>query len=103
MTKKKLPPVHPGEVLLEDFLKPLNLTMNRLALELRVSPNRISQIVEGDRDITADTAFRLARYFGTTPELWLGIQMQFNIETARDKLLAQIEREVQPRAAAKAA
>jgi addiction module HigA family antidote len=97
--KKDLPPVHPGEILREEFLKPLNLTMNRLALDLHVPANRISQIVEGERAVSADTALRLARYFGTTPDLWLGMQMQYDLETATDQLAGQIEREVRPREA----
>jgi antitoxin HigA-1 len=70
----KLSPIHPGEVLLEDFMKPLGLTQYALAKALRVQPLRISQIVRGQRAITADTALRLARYFGTTPKVWLGLQ-----------------------------
>jgi addiction module HigA family antidote len=97
--KKELPPVHPGEVLLEEFLKPLALSMHRLAMDLHVPANRISQIVEGQRSVTADTALRLARYFDTTPDFWLGIQMQYDLESANDNLSAQIEREVQPRTA----
>ena len=97
--KKDLPPVQPGEILLEEFLKPLKLSMNRLALDLHVSANRITQIVEGKRAVSADTALRLARYFGMTPDFWLGVQMQYDLETATAQLAAQIEHEVQPRQA----
>lgn len=94
---KKLPPIHPGEVLLEEFLKPLGMSINQLALALRVPANRINQIVSGERDISADTAFRLARYFGVGPDFWLGLQMQYNLEQAENMLAAKIAREVQPR------
>ncbi len=94
--KRDLRPVHPGEILLEEFLKPLGLTMNRLSLDLHVPANRIVQIVDGQRSVTVDTALRLARYFGTTPDLWLNLQKDYDLRIARDKLEAQIEREVQP-------
>lgn len=96
---KKLPPIHPGEILKEEFLKPLGMSMNQLALALRVPNNRINQIVEGQREISADSAFRLARYFGTTPDFWLGLQMQYNLDKAQDELAAKIEQDVRPRAA----
>ncbi len=95
----KLPPIHPGEILKAEFLKPLGMSMNQLALALRVPNNRINQIVEGAREITPDTAFRLARYFGTSPDFWLGLQMQYQLEKAEDELAAKIEKEVRPRAA----
>jgi addiction module HigA family antidote len=101
--KRDIPPVHPGEILLEEFLKPMNLSMHRLAMDLHVPANRISQIVEGARSVTADTALRLSRYFGTTPELWLGLQMDFDLRTALEDISEQIEHEVQPRPAPKAA
>ena len=94
---KKLPPIHPGEILREEFLKPLSMSMNQLALALRVPANRINQIVSGQRAISADTAFRLARYFGVGADFWLGLQMQFSLEQAEDELAEKIAREVQPR------
>jgi antitoxin HigA-1 len=94
---KKLPPIHPGEILLEEFLKPLAITMNRLAEELHVPANRITQIVEGRRSITGETALRLARYFGTSPEFWLGMQKDYDLQVARDEFEAEVERQIQPR------
>ena len=91
---KRLPPVHPGEVLLEDFMKPLGLSQYRVALDIGVSPLRISQIVRGKRAITADTALRLARYFGTSPGIWLRLQARYDLEVAQEKLAQQINREV---------
>ncbi len=95
--KREVPPVHPGEILSEEFLKPLGLTMNQLALALRVPANRINAIVAGDRGITADTALRLGRYFGTSAQFWINLQARFDLESTKDKLAAKIEREVQPR------
>jgi len=94
---KKLPPIHPGEILLEEFLKPLGMSMNKLADELHVPANRITQIVEGDRSITGETALRLARYFGTSPEFWLGMQKDYDLQVARDQFEAEVERQVHPR------
>ncbi len=94
---KKLPPIHPGEILREEFLKPLGMSMNKLADELHVPANRITQIVEGRRSITGETALRLARYFGTSAEFWLGIQKDYDLEVARDEFEAQVERQVHPR------
>ncbi len=91
---KKLAPIHPGEVLAEDFMAPRGLTANRLALELRVPPNRLSEIIRGRRSVTAETALRLARYFDTSPDLWLGLQAEFDLRTARDEVGKRIEREV---------
>ena len=79
---KLLPPIHPGEHLLEDFMKPLKLSRNAVARELRVPPQRISEIVQGSRGITADTALRLARYFGTSPQFWLNLQTRYDLQTA---------------------
>ena len=95
---KKLPPVHPGEVLLEDFMKPLGLSQYRVAMDIGVPPLRINQIVHGKRAITADTALRLARYFGTTPGIWLRLQVRYDLELAQNKLGDRIEREVLRRA-----
>ena len=96
---KKLPPVHPGEVLREDFMVPTGTSINQLALDLHVAPNRILEIVKGKRAITADTALRLAQYLGTTPDFWLGLQMQYDLERAQDELAEKIQREVRRRAA----
>jgi addiction module HigA family antidote len=92
-------PIHPGEVLREDFLKPLKLSQYALARALGVPQIRVSEIVNGKRAITPDTALRLARYFGTSAEFWLGMQATYDLETARDRLGAEIEAAVQPRAA----
>jgi addiction module HigA family antidote len=81
---KTMPPIHPGETLWEDFLKPLGLTANRLATELFVPATRINDIVRGRRAITADTALRLARYFGTTAQLWINLQSNYDLELAKD-------------------
>jgi addiction module HigA family antidote len=94
---KKLPPIHPGEILSEEFLKPLGMSMNKLADELHVPSNRITQIVEGRRSITGETALRLARYFGTSAEFWLGMQKDYDLQVARDEFEAEVERQVQPR------
>ena len=91
---KKLHPVHPGEVLQEEFLKPLNLSQNRLATEMGVPPRRINEIVLGKRSVTADTALRLARYFGTSPQFWLGLQADYDLDVAADTLGRRLEREV---------
>ena len=94
---KKLPPIHPGEILLEEFLKPFGMSMNKLAEELHVPANRITQIVEGNRSITGETALRLARYFGTSPEFWLGMQKDYDLQVARDEFEARVEKQVRPR------
>src|SRR5262249_43483540 len=94
---KKLPPIHPGEILLQKFLKPLGMSMNKLAYQLHVPANRITQIVDGRRSITGETALRLARYFRTSPEFWLGLQKDYDLQVARDEFEAEVEREVQPR------
>ena len=95
-TKKgvKLTPVHPGEVLLEEFLKPMDLTANRVATEIHVAATRIGEIIHGRRSITAETAIRLARYLGTTPEFWLGLQMDYDLDIAADALATRLIREV---------
>ncbi len=92
----KIPPIHPGEILQEEFLKPLGISQNALARALRVPPDRINAIVQGKRSITADTALRLARAFGTTPQFWLNLQAHYDLEIARENLESQIEREVLP-------
>ncbi len=91
---KILSPIHPGEVLLEDFMKPLGLSQYRLAKDIGVTPIRISQIVNGQRAITVDTALRLARYFGTSPAVWLRLQAGYDLESAGDELKERINREV---------
>jgi addiction module HigA family antidote len=95
MAEKRLDPVHPGEVLMEEFLKPLGLSQNRLALDIGVHPRRINEIVLKKRAITANTALRLARYFGTTPEFWLGLQAQYDLDVEQDRYGEILEREVQ--------
>ena len=97
MAEEKLPPVHPGEVLLEEFLKPLNLSQNRLGLSIGVHPRRINEIVLHKRRVTAETALRLARYFGTTPQFWLGLQADYDLDVAADQLGERLGREVQVR------
>jgi addiction module HigA family antidote len=97
---KKLPPVHPGEILLEELMKPFKLSANKLSLELRVPSNRIVGIVNGERSITADTALRLSRYFGMSAQFWMNAQGRYDLEVAEDERADAIEREVQPRGAA---
>jgi len=93
----KLPPIHPGETLREDFLKPLGLSANRLAMELHVPVTRINDIVNGRRSITADTALRLGRYFGTSPQFWINLQTNYDLEVVRDAAGKMIETQVRPR------
>ncbi|RMF01001.1 MAG: addiction module antidote protein, HigA family [Chloroflexi bacterium] len=93
----RLPPVHPGEVLLEDFMKPMGLSQYRLAKDIGVPALRISQIVNGKRAITVDTAMRLARYFGTSAMVWLRLQVRYDLEVAEEKLQEKINREVKVR------
>lgn len=100
MKNKRIPPVHPGEVLLEDFLKPLGLSQYRLAKEMNVYPRKINEIVHGKRAITADTALRLSRYFGTTAELWMNLQALYDLEKTRDEIKAEIEQDIVPMAIA---
>lgn len=92
--KKKLHPVHPGEVLLEEFLKPMDVSQNRLALNIGVPARRINEIVLGKRGITADTALRLARFFGTSAEFWLGLQSQYDLDITAEELGERLEKEV---------
>ncbi len=94
MPGKKLDPIHPGEVLLEEFLKPMGLSQNRLALSIGVAPRRINEIVLGKRGITADTALRLARFFTMSPQFWLGLQMDYELDVALDTLSDRLDREV---------
>jgi len=94
MKKKKLHPVHPGEVLFEEFLKPMGLSQNKLALNIGVPPRRINEIVLEKRKITADTALRLARFFGTSSGFWLGLQAQYDLDVTADELGDSLEKEV---------
>ena len=94
--EKLLSPIHPGEILRADFMEPLGLSMNRLALDLRVPVTRVAEIVHERRGITPDTALRLARYFNTSPGFWLNLQSAYDLEVAQDKLSRTIEREVRP-------
>lgn len=96
---KKLPNVYPGEILLEEFLRPLEISQNRLAREISVPPRRINEIVLGKRSITADTALRLARYFGTSDSFWMGLQADYDLEEAKNRLKSKLDREIQPFAA----
>jgi addiction module HigA family antidote len=93
---RKLQPVHPGEILREEFMAPLKLSMNRLALELRVPVTRIGEIVHERRGISPETALRLARYFNTSPEFWMNLQTAFDLEMTRNTEQAKVERDVQP-------
>jgi antitoxin HigA-1 len=90
----KLPPVHPGAVLLEEFLEPMGLSQYRLAKDISVPPRRINEIVHGKRAVTADTALRLARYLGTTPRFWLNLQAQYDLDVESDRLGDRLDREV---------
>jgi addiction module HigA family antidote len=99
VTGKKLPPVHPGEILRDELLKPMKISVYMLARAIKVPRSRVNDIVRGRRGITADTAFRLARYFGTTPELWINLQARYDLDVANRTLRRRIEREVRPRAA----
>lgn len=94
MPKEKLPPIHPGEVLLEEFMKPLGITQYRLAKDVCVPPRRINEIVHGKRGITADTALRLARYFGTSDRFWLNLYTNYELELQRDRLGNRLDDEV---------
>jgi antitoxin HigA-1 len=97
--RAKQPPVHPGEILREDFMKPLGLSQNRLAMDLRVPLTRVADIVHERRTITADTAMRLGRYFDTSPRFWLNLQAAYDLDVAEDKLGPTIAREVRQRSA----
>ncbi|HYA13917.1 MAG TPA: HigA family addiction module antitoxin [Syntrophales bacterium] len=94
MKPKKIKPLHPGEVLSEEFLRPMGISQNRLALEIGVPPRRINEIVLEKRRITADTALRLGRYFRMSPQFWLGLQMDYDLDTEEDKIADRLDREV---------
>lgn len=99
-SSKKLEPIHPGEILLEDFMKPLGISINQLSRDLNVPPNRISAIVNGSRSITADTALRLGAYFGVSPETWLGLQLDYDLRVIRRSDGDRILRSIRTRPAA---
>jgi addiction module HigA family antidote len=99
MKNEKLAPVHPGEILQKEFLTPLGLSQNKLAMALRVPARRINEIVLGKRAITADTALRLARYFGMSAHFWLGLQMDYELDVAEDALESRIKKEIIPMSA----
>ena len=101
MATKKVDPVHPWEILQKEFLEPMGLTQNRLALALGVPARRINEIVLGKRGITADTALRLARYFKMSPQFWLGLQMDYELDVAEDTLEGKLEKEIAPMSAAR--
>ncbi len=96
MSEKKLAPVHPGEVLQEEFLKPMGLSQNQVALAMGVPARRINEIVLGRRRITADTALRLGRYFGVSPQFWLCLQVDYDLDLAEDELSERLDQEVRP-------
>jgi len=100
MAEDKLNLVHPGEVLLEEFLKPMGLSQNRVAIDIGVPARRINEIVLGKRRITADTALRLARYFDMSPQFWLGLQMDYDLDVTEDAIAQRLEQEVRPYALA---
>jgi len=96
MKQERMAPVHPGEILLERFLKPISMSRNRLAIEIDVPPGRINEIVQRRRRITADTAMRLARFFDMTPQYWMGLQADYDLDVAQDELEEKINQEVRP-------
>ena len=97
LATNKLAPIHPGEILTEEFLTPFGITRNKLAIDLGIPASRVDQIAKGRRGITADTALRLGRYFGTTPQFWMNLQSRYDLDVASDAAQKEIERSVQPR------
>ena len=95
MKSKKLPPIHPGEILIEEFLKPMGISQYRLAKDISVPPRRINEIVHGKRSISADTALRLGRFFGISAQFWLNLQTRFDLEITEDLLAERLDKEVQ--------
>ena len=95
MKNKKLPPIHPGEILIDEFLNPMGLSQYRLAKDISVPPRRINEIVHGKRSISADTALRLGRFFGISPQFWLNLQTRFDLEVTEDLLAERLEKEVE--------
>jgi addiction module HigA family antidote len=98
MTKRDFPPIHPGEILLEEFLKPMDISQYRLAKDISVDPRRINEIVHGQRSISADTALRLGRYFGTSARLWINLQSHYDLEIQEELIGDRLEKEVKIRA-----
>lgn len=96
MKAEKMAPVHPGEMLMKQFLTPIGMSQNKLAIEIRVPPRRINEIVHGKRRVTADTAMRLARFFNMTPQYWIGLQADYDLDVVRDELEESINREITP-------
>jgi addiction module HigA family antidote len=96
MAKKLFPPVHPGEILLEEFLEPMEISQYRLAKDISVPPRRINEIVHGKRSISADTALRLSRFFGTSERFWLNLQTRYDLELEKDRLKTRLKKEVVP-------
>ena len=94
MKNKRLPPIHPGEILIEEFLKPMDISQYRLAKDISVPPRRINEIVHGKRSVTADTALRLGRFFEIAPQFWLNLQSRFDLEVAEDLLADRLDKEV---------
>lgn len=94
MSVREIPPIHPGEILLEEYLKPMSITQYRLAKDIHVDPRRINEIIHGQRSITADTALRLARYFGTSERFWLNLQSRYDLELQKMELGDRLEKEV---------
>lgn len=99
MSKSRIPPIHPGEVLLEEFLKPLGISQYRLAKDISVPPRRINEIVHGKRTITADTALRLSHYFGTSERFWMNLQTRYDLEIEKDRLGDRLSKEIHARVA----
>lgn len=97
--RRRLAPIHPGEILLEEFLRPFGISINRLARDIDVPPGRVSLIVNGRRGITADTALRLAKYFRVSAELWMGLQSDYDLQVAQRKIADEIEKRVRPHVA----
>lgn len=98
MTDSKLAPIHPGDILLEEFLEPMGISQYRLAKDLQVPPRRINEIVHGKRRISADTALRLARFFGTSERFWMNLQLRYDLEVEKDRLGDRLDHEVKPMA-----
>lgn len=96
MRRKKMPPMHPGEILLDEFMVPKGISQYRLAKDIHVSPRRVNEIVHGKRAVTADTALRLGLYFGMTPQFWLGLQSDYDLDLAQDMNKGRLEQEIQP-------
>ena len=92
--EKKMPPIHPGKILLEEFLEPMSISQYRISKDISVPPRRINEIVHGKRSITADTALRLGKFFGMTPQFWLNLQSRYDLEVAEDSLKNRLEKEV---------